>query len=234
METNYDIVPGAEVQVFHPLYGQSIVTDYVEWMAAFSRKVCDAARGDLKRIFVACRGVFRVSTELAQFLLPYMVKAVLQTCEEEGAADAQPRGAQLQSARAGIQTEVLAVLQDTADRRKVDESMALLCTQSVFSLLDTLKRWCRDTTDVTPDVATPLMSAISERVLANAAYRCKAYARALLHLETDLQNFRRSPARSAAVRTRAGKKQCWIEGEIFYYLLLYVVRILLTIRLPPP
>ena len=223
LATNYEIVSGtgSGAKMVHPLYGQSIVSDHKEWMAALSRKVCDAAqeaRGDLKSVFLACRGVFRASTELAQFLLPYMVKAVLSESPDETRAEQR----QMQDARDGIKKEVLAVLQDKAQRRKVDESMALLCTQSVFSLLDTLKMWggSGESSDDDgdgdgDDVATPLLGEISERVLANAAFRCKAYARALLHLETDLQSTPR-PARNA------GHAKCWlVEKDLAYLQRIY-------------
>ncbi|RYG70315.1 hypothetical protein EON64_00520 [archaeon] len=108
------------------------------WLAAWSRNLITLTLGNLKPIFLACRGMLHTSVELCQFLLPYLIvdvavnssahasffltelKTVLQSCRLHDRAESFPS-----------QDSIGYAVNET-DRKAI---------QFVFTLLDTFTSW---------------------------------------------------------------------------------------------
>ncbi|KIJ37345.1 hypothetical protein M422DRAFT_118575, partial [Sphaerobolus stellatus SS14] len=196
LEAKYTRTFRPNQQVVHPIYPSKAT--YREWMQDWTAHLID--RVDQPRA-MAIFDVFRAvvidkDVGVARYILPHLVLHILVSGTEE---DAQ-----------NIQSEIVAVLTDqvqpgsdsTGDRR-------LLCAQSVFMLMDHLNKWIRAmrqdlvqrradsrrsrTSDVLGESeenlikVDSLLSSIDRELIAKAAFECKAYARALMNFERQIQ-----------------------------------------------
>lgn len=73
-----------------PLYFHGL--PFMRWISLFTRFLIYKARGPLSPIFMACRGLIRLRTELCQYLLPHLIYDVLtQSGADQQQVDAPTR-----------------------------------------------------------------------------------------------------------------------------------------------
>ena len=194
---------------------------YSAWIRQWAFELAYRAihsRTENYRIFRACLGLIRKDVNVSLYLLPVLVKSLLAS--ETTMDDKEQQKSHLNC----IKNEFLAVLKacvgfSTPSHGVGDTSpVNQLCAQAVFSLMDTLSYWVmkerrssRNTSstrrsrragDATAAAKTgrpleaveALLSEIPERDLAIASYRCRAFRRALRHLEAHIRQQMRSVA----------------------------------------
>ncbi|KAJ3091648.1 serine/threonine-protein kinase M1 [Quaeritorhiza haematococci] len=175
---------------------------FKEWLQAWTGDLIEKAKGArAQKIFGACRNVVKEhDVNIALSLLPHLVLNILIDGIDGDQAD--------------ILKEFLSVLNDTDVGDSKFAEKRQLSTQTVFTLVDHLTKWLRlkrleatrqnavlakragrffnadevIKTDESTRRVEQLMAAIPQAVMAEASYRCKAYARALMHFE---QHFRK-------------------------------------------
>ena len=174
-----------------PLYQTPGGPTFRRWMYAWCRALASEADGPDAPLFQACSaGVFRHDTRTMLFLLPRMVLDAL--------------GADDESRRDDVAAEIMAVLRDaagaawtasdTTQSKSLHGEQAELAAQAVFTLLDQLTTWSEDA-DVARDnslqpavdAVKALLDSVPRELLARAALRCGAPARALLYFEDHLR-----------------------------------------------
>lgn len=173
-----------------PLYGSPASgTTYNKWIVQWCRALALEASGPNAPLFKATMSVFRHDIRIALFLLPYMVlDAIL--CNE--------------ARKDEVYVEIVAVLNDAAGSDATGEDYNLtgsgasqgrteLAAQTIFSLLDRLKRWGDANAQHDPksaEVVHCLLEDLSYTLLAKAAQRCGASARSLMYFEDYLRSNR--------------------------------------------
>lgn len=171
-----------------PLYGNPAAgTTYNKWIVQWCRTLALEADGANAPLFKATMSVFRHDIRIAHFLLPYMVLDAIVADE---------------SRKEDIYVEIVAVLNDAAGSDSAGEDYSLagaggshgrteLAAQTIFSLLDRLKRWADANTQSNErgaGLVHGLLFDLSYTLLAKAAQRCGASARALMYFEDYLRS----------------------------------------------
>lgn len=161
-----------------------------EWLGDWTKHLMSRTDGPRAMVLKACTGVVKRDVDIAKFLLPYLVENVLETNTDVNAQS--------------IVQELLAVVESAADAE---------CLQAVFELLDQIRYWARppplpertrrnkrssrSRSRSRSELQTPPPSVLQAKILdeiptsklGRAAFKCKAYARALkyyeLHLRTE-------------------------------------------------
>ncbi|PRP86009.1 serine/threonine-protein kinase ATR-like [Planoprotostelium fungivorum] len=160
----------------------SSVSSYRMWIIKWTRQLIKVSRGSKSGIFWACRGVIRDDLSTTLYLLPYVLIDVLNHNLEYVPS---------------ISHEMLGVLE-----KEESSEFVVMCSQRVFYLIDWLNEWLetirkkeserkkgnrRITTEPKSSVEQ-LLSNIPQMTMSRAAYRCKDYARSLLHLESFIKS----------------------------------------------
>ncbi|KAI8840920.1 hypothetical protein BC829DRAFT_16893 [Chytridium lagenaria] len=190
----------------YPIYQHK--PGYKEWLQSWVVDLILKVNGEeAKRLFTACKMVAEQNINVALYLLPHLVLLVLTTGDQEQFKE--------------VQNEVLAVLKDNESLdagKSSDFDSRQLCCQTVFSLVDHLTLWIRlrrqdlgkkramnarksgkflrvddaDELDAQRAKVEKLLLQIPQDLMANASYRCKAYARALVHFEQFMRAERKT------------------------------------------
>ncbi|XP_013417435.1 serine/threonine-protein kinase ATR-like isoform X2 [Lingula anatina] len=175
----------------HPIYGSRKGSNFKEWVSTWSTSLVSKVKlPKASKVFRACSAVFKHDTQCALYLLPHIVVQVLL---DGDAAQHQE-----------IYEEVLSVLDHVKkpDTRQGSASdFRHMSAQTVFSVLDHLTKWKRhklqhlahssqrakSEADYARDPEYHsiklFLDKIPQDTLAEASYNCKAYTRALMHLE---------------------------------------------------
>ncbi|KAI0092138.1 hypothetical protein BDY19DRAFT_928481 [Irpex rosettiformis] len=180
--------------VDHPIY--PIFPTYREWISAWTSSLLDQVSGpQAQAIFSVFAAVIRNrDVGVAHHLLPHLVLNVLISGKREDVNH--------------IRTELLCTLQDQVDpNTKSTADKRDLSAQTVFSLMDHLNKWVRTIRQklstkksnsrrhrllVEDQLArvNKIVSSIDQNLMARAALRCKAYARALMSFEQQVVTLR--------------------------------------------
>ena len=213
----------AKPQTKRPLYAAPGGPTFRRWMYAWCRALAVEATGPDAPLFAACSaGVFRHDTRTMLFLLPRMVLDAL-ACGGDGDGDGAANE-RLQN----VGAEIMAVLHDAAgeawgegdihqltQRQGSHGEQAELAAQAVFTLLDQLTAWKEETSAAvaalkeksadervarTLENAGALLESVPRELLARAALKCGAPARALLYFEDHLRA-RKNVLNQAALRS---------------------------------
>eukprot|EP00698_Gefionella_okellyi_P014990 TRINITY_DN4193_c0_g1_i1.p1 TRINITY_DN4193_c0_g1~~TRINITY_DN4193_c0_g1_i1.p1 ORF type:complete len:1800 (-),score=472.86 TRINITY_DN4193_c0_g1_i1:48-5345(-) len=156
---------------------------FVRWILEWERALMDAAVTPLLK---TCRGVVKDDINMALFILPYLIQHVVT----HGSAEQ----------RAAVQREILAVIKGREDGGDVGVRQL----QTVFTVLDTLSQWTERRAEALsaqrashrapmaptitgPDTVSLLLGEIPRPLLAQAAIRSDAWARALMYLESHVR-----------------------------------------------
>ena len=178
---------------------------YTRWLAQLCRYLIKRSRGPFSSIFEACRGAVKTCTNLAQFILPYLVLDSLSYgCEGDNE---------------DMVDEFLTALRDDSGESKVilpiKNAVAIepVVVQAVFTLTETLEEWLsvasipirrsrserlRNSCDTRethaqdakhgwkmhPEDVDRFLQSIPKIGLARAAMRIRAYTRALRYIES--------------------------------------------------
>ncbi|ELT94946.1 hypothetical protein CAPTEDRAFT_164972 [Capitella teleta] len=196
-----------------PIYLSRKGTNFSTWVCTLTGYLSSKIREEkVKRVFDCSRGVIRNDSQVALYLLPYVIVHVLT----EG-ADAD---------RDQISEEVLAVLQQlqlpdapsqlTSDPSAAPSDLSHMAAQTVFSVLDHLQKWMHHRimlhsakatrrhagygNFISSFIQTQKLSADAEHqriecflggvpqdILAYASYRCGAFTRSLRHWERHMR-----------------------------------------------
>ncbi|KAF9122997.1 serine/threonine-protein kinase M1 [Mortierella sp. 14UC] len=187
---------------FSPLFPQA--KTFQEWLTRWTLSLIAKVTGrNARDVFQACKHVVPYDTATSLYILPHLVLHVLLEGSERDQRD--------------IVNEMAAILGDGQDWRmqegdhisgKPKQSLSeihQLGTQTAFVLFDHINRWIQQrrysrprvpgTQRFSPDpilqtVQNHLQS-ISHEVIAKAAFRSKAYARALFHSEQHIRDLNR-------------------------------------------
>jgi serine/threonine-protein kinase ATR len=201
-----------------PLYQAPGGPTFRRWMYAWCRALAAEATGPDAPLFAACSaGIFRYDTRTMLFLLPRMVLDALRGAGEAGGAR-----------RDDLRAEIMAVLHDAAGeawgtegtaptppqnvQKSLQGEQAELAAQAVFTLLDQLTAWSEEQCEGSSndadaagdgagggEYAASLLDSVPRELLARAALRCGAPARALLYFEDHLRA-RKNVLNQAALR----------------------------------
>ncbi|KAG9415875.1 multidrug-resistance type transporter aminotriazole resistance [Aphanomyces cochlioides] len=166
---------------------------YDQWLVSWCKFLIDQSTHPERNIFLACRRALTISLEMARFLLPYLVQNVLK----------QPTSYDM------VKREIISVLQeDSLDSlNDVVSSHHHQCAQTVFSMLDELNDWVwasqrrkialsqqahiskhlDEIFDQEKEVVEEFLKDIPLSLLSSAAFKIKAYARAIQYFESHLR-----------------------------------------------
>ncbi|RHZ15498.1 hypothetical protein DYB26_006270, partial [Aphanomyces astaci] len=165
-----------------------------QWLVSWCKFLIDHSTFPERHIFLACRRALTISLEIARFLLPYLVQNVLK----------QSASYHL------VKQEILSVLQEDSS---VDSEASTVsshhhqCAQTVFSMLDELNDWVwasqrkkialsqqphmakhmDELFDQEKEVVEEFLKDIPLSLLSSAAFKIKAYARAIQYFESHLR-----------------------------------------------
>jgi serine/threonine-protein kinase ATR len=198
------------IPIFKSRLGQTYLQWISDWCCHLVTKVKEKA---VKAVFIACIAALKKDTNTAQFLLPYIVCAVLTTGDNAAVAEVseeinavlnaekENNGESAESNRRRRSSSSFLSTAESAPVQKLDR----LAAQTVFAILDYLNKWMREKqnkmlqkmnrTDTIAKAKSSddqymsverFVDSISQKKLATASYHCQAYARSLLHWETHL------------------------------------------------
>ncbi|KAI9331418.1 hypothetical protein DFJ73DRAFT_857163 [Zopfochytrium polystomum] len=204
LKSKYFMEKSIAASVEYPIFVKSY--GYKEWILSWVKDLAEKCHGSFaKPLFAKCMIVVDTGdTNLACFLLPYLVLNVLMNGNASHSSQ--------------IQCELTAVLGDLASTQNVtDLEKDHLGAQTVFTLLDHLTMWARqrrveasrrtiakakrvgkfisaedpdEELDVSRENVESLLKGVPHALMAKASYRCKAFARALLHCELSIRHER--------------------------------------------
>ncbi|KAG0381061.1 serine/threonine-protein kinase M1 [Mortierella sp. AD032] len=185
-----------------PLFPQ--FKTFQEWLTRWTLSLISKVTGRNSRdVFQACKHVVPYDTDFSLYILPHLVLHVLLEGSERDQRE--------------IVNEMAAILGDGQDWRQQDgdqmsgkpkqpmSEIHQLGTQTAFVLFDHISRWIQQrrnsrtrmpgTQRFTPDLELQTvqnhLQSISHEVIAQAAFRNKAYARALFHSEQHIRDLKR-------------------------------------------
>ncbi|KAJ1560982.1 serine/threonine-protein kinase M1, partial [Cladochytrium tenue] len=201
-KSKYVVANTPETNVEYPIFHSS--AGYKQWIVSWCLDLAGKSRGNYARpVFIMCSKVVEIGdVNLARYLLPYLVLNVLVYGEENWRAD--------------IQMELTAVLSDLANAQTtidVEKDQLGAQTQTIFTLMDHLTTWVRqrrveasrrriakakrvgkfvtaeddDEQDLPRQSVESLLRVVPQALMAEASFRCKAFARALLHCEQNIR-----------------------------------------------
>ncbi|KAJ3219045.1 hypothetical protein HK099_004838 [Clydaea vesicula] len=200
-------IPTLKTTVY-PIYPRK--STHKDWLNSWTTDLVQKVGGKSgyhNKLFSFCRDL--METNIASFLLPNLVLSVLI---ELGDADSH---FVLEETLSVLGVSVLddEMYSDEEDDLDLltetpldDLEKRQLCTQTIFSLIDHLSEWTRMNKRRPLGIKTSnpnkaleqsvlkvetLLDRISQKVRAVAAFRCKAYARALMHYETYFREKRK-------------------------------------------
>jgi serine/threonine-protein kinase ATR len=180
-ETNYEVVEHVPLPP-PPVYRHGMT--YERWISDFTRNLIMRSSGVERELFFSLKSVVKHSSRIALFLLPYLVQNVLRKGVE--------------SERKFI-TDEIKELTDNIKQDALDGSRQL-CAQAIFSLIDHLKKWSSwdgkrrrgassSFRNYSPKFdSKSFFEGIHMTKLADASFKCRAYARALMYLEMSLKS----------------------------------------------
>ncbi|KAF9100333.1 serine/threonine-protein kinase M1 [Mortierella sp. GBA35] len=220
-----------------PLYPQ--VKTFQEWLACWTRTLTAKVTGlNARDIFQACKHVFPYDAATCLYLLPHLVLNVLIEGTENDRREIVTEMAAVlgdgEDWREDGGNQAFGVT-----RHSLSE-LHQLGSQTVFALFDHIAKWIHQrrnsplrvsgvrgyTTSVDAAQRFPQdetlrsvqnhLSSISHEVLAKAAFRGKAYARALFHFEQQIRDLRRSSTGSGAALSELGLQKMYEQYQELY------------------
>ncbi|KXN89480.1 Protein kinase rad3 [Leucoagaricus sp. SymC.cos] len=201
LEGKFTLNFGTTPHIQHPIYLHQ--STYREWIQLWTAYLIDKASGSVAQtIFNIFRSAVRnKDAGVAHHLLPHLVLNILIGGSEEDAQE--------------IRTELIVVLEDQINQESNSSpDKKLLSAQAVFMLLDHLNAWVRvvrqDLNAKKADSKRPrseknvlntqleeqlwridsILSSIDHHLMAQAAFRCKAFARSLMNYEQQILSLR--------------------------------------------
>ena len=176
-----------------PLYQAPGGPTFRRWTYAWCRALAAEATGRDAPLFAACSaGMFRHDTRAMLFLLPRMVLDAVSSRDETRIAHVRMEITAVLNDAAGVEGDQAASHAHAAQKSTQGEQ-AELAAQTVFTLLDQLTAWRDDAASreangfVEEDALASLLDAVPRKLLARAALRCGAPARALLYFEEHIR-----------------------------------------------
>ncbi|XP_071964795.1 serine/threonine-protein kinase ATR-like isoform X2 [Antedon mediterranea] len=177
-----------------PIYRSKRVKNYKEWVCTWTGYLVSKVKQDKPaKVFRSCSMIVKHDIKCALFLLPHILLHVLLGFSDEHKNE--------------ICGEILAVLAhaEKIDDQHVDD-VCQMCSQTVFSVLDHLTQWQGHRIHMLTSTRNPRMvhseavhesdreyrfisqflDQIPQSVLAKASFHCRAYTRALMHLENSI------------------------------------------------
>jgi serine/threonine-protein kinase ATR len=208
LNSQYKVQTVSEKELTTPIYRQNMA--YVFWLTKWTKKLITHSA---KKIFSACGQVLTADVEIAHYLLPHLVIELYESDDVARQDITREILAVLESSasdgtlgRTG--GNLLGSPAKTAPKSRQNfHREHHLATQRIFYLVDYLqkkaeaanaepKKGARTTarkstsarkTPTVADAIENLLKEIPQITMANAAYTCKAYARALQHYELHVR-----------------------------------------------
>nr|XP_015216835.1 PREDICTED: serine/threonine-protein kinase ATR isoform X1 [Lepisosteus oculatus] len=183
-----------------PIYLSKRGNSFAQWSATWADYLISKIKhGRASKIFSCCGYVIKYDYTMTIYLLPHILVYVLLQCSQEEQQE--------------VYDEIMAVLDEGDSRiaqlQENDSGLSQLSTQTVFSMLDHLTQWARhksqalnpkksaghssrdhgqlsvsDTENREYENVVSFLNRIPQDVLAKAAFRSKAYTRAVMYFES--------------------------------------------------
>ncbi|ODV60977.1 protein kinase MEC1 ASCRUDRAFT_18548, partial [Ascoidea rubescens DSM 1968] len=184
ISSKYVITPKIYQSLKYPIF--DVLKKHEVWLREFTFHLCDECTGKYSKFIfqIGSRIIKDQNLEISQFILPYIALNVLTTGSEE--------------TKNNIKTEILSILKIDAKTYLDQETNQNIkqCYQTVFSILDYFKYWLisrqrlfssvqsqsfKDSEEM--KIVSLLLNEIPEELIADRAYQCCLYERAILYLE---------------------------------------------------
>ncbi|KAI1475228.1 hypothetical protein F4774DRAFT_301721 [Daldinia eschscholtzii] len=187
MTSRYVVQPMAPQKTEYPIFRPG-KTRYANWMRSFTLDLMRKPQAPFAQLIFEplCRVIRIKDLSTAEFLFPYVV---LHNIVGEDTTDEE---------RLNVLNELLNVLQHEVPNNATyeeRENQKLYC-EAVFRFIDYGMRWLqlkRGSTSLNPrdhaamDKVQKILDSIPAELISNRAVDCKAYARALFHLEQHIR-----------------------------------------------
>ncbi|KAF9584971.1 serine/threonine-protein kinase M1, partial [Lunasporangiospora selenospora] len=218
IDAQYTRSDSAAAEFPSPLY--PICKTFKEWVTHWTQCLISKVEGRYaKEIFQACKHIVAYDTSTCLYILPHLVLNVLIEGSEKDQQDIVNEMATVLGN--GRHWKETSSDQSFTLQNQPASELNQLGSQAVFALSDHITKWIQwrrntgtkssvlrshapasEQSQVAmkqqPDAVLGNIQAhlasISHNVIAMAAFRCKAYARALLHHEQHIRNLRQSPS----------------------------------------
>ncbi|XP_023240203.1 serine/threonine-protein kinase ATR-like [Centruroides sculpturatus] len=176
-----------------PIYGSSFGDTFKHWVTNWiADLVVKIHTETVSKVFHSCLMIVKYDTSCALYLLPYVVMYVIREATD--------------NEREELYTEVITVLKhcEQLHPQKSIEVQCHLSAQTVFSVLDYLNRWVHhqqslsvlntrkncSNKNLLPGFSQvkEFINRIPQDLLAQASFKCNAFARALMYLELHIRS----------------------------------------------
>lgn len=187
---------GAPQEATYPIFAPEY--EYKQWIRKWAIDLVHRFPRDLAvyPVFYQCVGILYIDEGICLHLLPFLVLLVITKGKEEDAQRIEKEFLAVLDLK-GLKKEFLAVLNHKGLKKDTltKEDNILVCTQTIFSLVDFLNSWVRiqnqsasesrrAVRDLGPvERVNRLLDKIPAQIMTDAALRVKASARALLYYE---------------------------------------------------
>ncbi|KAF9354246.1 serine/threonine-protein kinase M1 [Mortierella sp. AD094] len=199
-----------------PLYPH--FESFKEWLTVWTMVLINKVTGRYtKEIFQACKHVVPYDTSTCLYMLPHLVLTVLLEGSSKDRSEIVNEMAAVLGKSGNWEQN--SAEQNLGTSQQVSGELNQLGSQTVFGLFDHITKWIQSrkslgtktsslrshtTSSITPELSQATMrrydaaidavqeqlTSISHDVIAMAAFRCKAYARSLLHYEQYIRDSR--------------------------------------------
>lgn len=201
---------------YHPVFGSIRCSTYEEWAYTWASKTIDfitedSIRGLLRSFKLSMRFDIRILT----MALPYIILHAIQLSDPKNRQEifeeflAVASFVHNSSNKGGINhinsqklyTNYKTIRDldfsvsnndpDTITKNDIIDVIAIKCAKLIFNQLDFLDRWARTSlTDKFHNTVSSFVSQFDKKLLASANYKCGEYARALMYLESYIEENR--------------------------------------------
>ncbi|XP_031618116.1 serine/threonine-protein kinase ATR [Contarinia nasturtii] len=193
----------------HPVFGSIRCTTYEEWAFTWASKTVDVITDDsIRSLLRSFKLSMRFDIRILTMALPYIILHAIQLSEpndrlqiaEEFSTIANHVANKSEdnrntSGKSYINYKTIRDLDfsvstnsESIAKNDTIDVIAIKCAKLIFNQLDFLDRWVRTSqNDQYHKIVSDFVNQFDKRLLASANYRCGEYARALMYLETYIE-----------------------------------------------
>lgn len=199
---------GAKVSV-HPIFGSYRCRTYEEWAVTWATKNIEVITDEtIKNLLRSLKPCMRFDIRMLSVFLPYIIIHALQLSDPDDrqsiaeefyavfAAVINPsdkydnKGLKCRSMRGVDFVSLASEADDLAKDEPID--IGIKCAKLAFSQLDFIDRWLRTTkpSDLNHKTVKNFLQQFDKKIIASANFACGEYARALMYLESYIEENR--------------------------------------------
>lgn len=194
----------------HPVFGSFRCTTYEEWAYTWASKTIDVVTDDsIRDLLRSFKLSMRFDIRILTMALPYIILHAIQSSDpndrheiaEEFSTVANyvannGEGNPSISSQSYVNYKTIRDLDfsvstnesDSVAKNDTIDVIAIKCAKLIFNQLDFLDRWVRTSqNDQYHKIVSEFVKQFDKKLLASANYKCGEYARALMYLETYIE-----------------------------------------------